>query len=367
MTDHAPMAADTPGSGVRVIAAQAADRTRWDAFVRGRSEGDPLQAWAWGDCAALAGEPPVRILAETADGRVRGVAQALVRPAGMGRSVGYVAHGPIWEREAPDADRLLGALVDGLRQVGRVERAIVVKLDPRGTGDDDGAVASRFTAYGLHRTDDLQAPTTRVVDLADGGEKLMASWHADARRLSRRSEREGVIVEIHEDADPAALAAFHHLLEVTAERADFRVRSLEVLTALATASAAGDGWYLGLARVDGTAIAGMAMPRMGDRAYYLYGASLRDPAYKHKYGPYAVMAALQRRMAADGVRDLDLWGVVEADDPTADPAWEGFSAFKRTFGGTSLRHPGTFDLVIDRWWHAAREARQRVMRLLARR
>jgi lipid II:glycine glycyltransferase (peptidoglycan interpeptide bridge formation enzyme) len=309
----------------------------------------------------------VRILAEMVDGRVRGVAQALVRPAGMGRSVAYVAHGPVWEREADDADRLLGALLDGLRQVGRVERAIVVKLDPRGTGDDAGDLGARFAAYGLTRADDLQAPTTRIVDLADGADALMASWHADARRLSRRSEREGVAVEIHRDANPSALAAFHELLEVTAERAEFRVRSLAFLEALATASAAGDGWYLGLARVGGVAIAGMAMPRLADRTFYLYGASLRDPAYKHTYGPYAVMAALQRQMATDGVRSLDLWGVVEPDDPTADPAWEGFSAFKRTFGGSPLRHPGTFDLVVDRWWHAARQTRQRVMAMLNRR
>ena len=103
MTDDAPMTAEA-ARGVRLVAAQAADRPRWDAFVRGaRRRRDPLQTWAWGECAALAGEPPVRILAETADGRVRGVAQALVRPAGIGRSVGYVAHGPIWEREAADA------------------------------------------------------------------------------------------------------------------------------------------------------------------------------------------------------------------------------------------------------------------------
>ncbi len=366
MTDEVAVSDPRGAEGVRIVAAQDEDRARWDAFLRARPEGDPLQAWAWGDCAALAGEPPVRVLAETANGRVRGVAQALVRPAGMRRSVAYVAHGPVWEREAPDADRLLGALVDGLRQVGRIERAIVVKLDPRGTGSDHDELATRLAAYGLRRADDLQAPTTRIVDLADGGDELMASWHADARRLSRRSEREGVTVEIHRDADPAAIATFHDLLEVTAERAAFRVRSPVFLEALATASVAGDGWYLGLARVEGTAIAGMAMPRIADRAYYLYGASLRDAAYKHTYGPYAVMAALQRRMAADGVRALDMWGVVEPDDPAADPAWEGFSAFKRTFGGTPLRHPGTFDLVIDRWWSVAREARSRLLGLLER-
>jgi lipid II:glycine glycyltransferase (peptidoglycan interpeptide bridge formation enzyme) len=111
----------------------------------------------------------------------------------------------------------------------------------------------------------------------------------------------------------------------------------------------------------------MAMPRLGDRAYYLYGASLRDPAYKHKYGPYAAMASLQRTLASDGVRTLDMWGVVEPDDTAADPAWQGFSAFKRTFGGQPLRHPGTFDLVVDPLWYRLREARNSLRGLLSRR
>ena len=213
-------------------------------------------------------------------------------------------------------------------------------------------------AYGLRPGEDLQAPTTRVVDLLDGGDALMASWHADARRLSRRAAREGVTVEVDRSGDALAVATFHELLRVTAARSDFRARSREFLQLLATEFAARDGWYLGIARFQGTPFAGMAMPRVGDRAYYLYGASLRDAAYKHKYGPYAVMAKLQQVLAGDGVTTLDMWGVAEPDDPRADPAWEGFSAFKRTFGGVPLRHPGLFDLVTDPLWYRLRELRR---------
>ncbi|HET8586436.1 MAG TPA: peptidoglycan bridge formation glycyltransferase FemA/FemB family protein [Candidatus Limnocylindria bacterium] len=348
-------------AGARVRPATDADRAAWDAFVSEREDGDLLQSWAWGECQRLVGEAPMRLLAEAADGSVRGVAQALVRAAGFGRSVAYVAHGPVWQREAPDGDRLLGALLDGLRQASRADRVIVVKLDPRavaGAGD----VVPRLESYGLRRAPDLQAPTTRIVDLADGGEQLMASWHADARRLSRRSKREGVEVQIDREGDPTALQTLHELLTVTAERHAFRVRTPEFLARLAEQLVARDGWYLGLARADGAPIAAMAMPRFGPRAYYLYGASLREERYKHKYGAYAVMAALQKQLAADGVRTLDMWGVVEPDDATADPGWHGFSAFKRTFGGDRLRHPGTFDLVIDPLWYRLRELRARIVR-----
>jgi lipid II:glycine glycyltransferase (peptidoglycan interpeptide bridge formation enzyme) len=118
---------------------------------------------------------------------------------------------------------------------------------------------------------------------------------------------------------------------------------------------------MALAEHDGQALAGAIAPRTGDRAFYLYAASTRDPALVAKRGPYAAMATLQRGLREAGTRTLDLWGVREPDDPQADPAWEGFSLFKRRFDGTPLRHSGTFDLVIDPAWNRLRDLRERLL------
>src|SRR6187551_1638612 len=106
------------------------ERSAWDAFIASRPEADLLQAWGWGECTALAGEIPSRILVEDG-GRIRGVAQVLMRPTVLGRQVAYVPHGPIWDRSAPDADRIFAWLAQGLRSLAIKERALVVKLDPR--------------------------------------------------------------------------------------------------------------------------------------------------------------------------------------------------------------------------------------------
>jgi lipid II:glycine glycyltransferase (peptidoglycan interpeptide bridge formation enzyme) len=337
------------------------DRPAWDAFVASRPEADLLQTWAWGECTALAGEPPARLLLDD-DGQIRGVAQALLRPAGLGRQVAYVPHGPIWDRSAPDADRLFAWLLQGLRTLARKEKALVVKLDPRAEPGDPTDIAGLATAHKLRPAPDLQALTTRLIDLRDGATELEASWHPDARRLSRRAEREGTQVTISRTPDPAEIGILHDLLTATAERGDFRVRSPEFLTRLATEFAASGGWYLGIARVEGTPLAAMAFPRLANRAYYLYGALLRDERTKHHYAAHAVMATMLRILAADGCTSVDMWGVTEPDDAKADPAWKGFSDFKRTFGGTPLRHHGLFDLVTDPFWYRLRDARTRVLR-----
>jgi lipid II:glycine glycyltransferase (peptidoglycan interpeptide bridge formation enzyme) len=103
----------------------------------------------------------------------------------------------------------------------------------------------------------------------------------------------------------------------------------------------------------------MVVVRVADRAYYLYGASDRG-APPNSNGPYAAMAATFDALAEDGVRTFDLWGVDDPEDPHQDPSWAGFGAFKRRFGGVDLRHPGTFDLVVDRRWWLLRELRERL-------
>ena len=344
-----------------------ADRPAWDAFVAERAEADPLQAWAWGEANAVAGEMPVRFVVTDDAGCLRGAAQMLVRPAGFGRAVGYVPHGPIWARDSPEAGEILAALLRGLHAEASARRVIVVKLDPRADPSGDGpgdhpALHERLVASGLRPArHDLQARTTRVVELLDGTDELMATWDKDARNLVRRSAREGVVTVTDRDGDAAALGAFERLLEATSQRAGFRTRSGAFLARLATELAADGGWFLTLARLDERPIAGAVALRVGDRAIYAYGASLREPALRHANGAYAALAATMRELAAAGVRSLDLWGVAEADDPDADASWAGFSAFKRQFGGMPLRHPGTYDLVVSAGWHRVRDMRERIL------
>jgi lipid II:glycine glycyltransferase (peptidoglycan interpeptide bridge formation enzyme) len=237
----------------------------------------------------------------------------------------------------------------------------VLKLDPRATGDTaaDAAVHRVLAATGQLADHDLQAPTTRVIDLS-GGEDPVSGWGKDARAEARRAEREGTTVTIDRVGDAAVLDTFHALLAETSERQGFRIRSRAFLGRLAEPLVARDDWFLALAEHEGTPLAGAIAPRTGDRAYYLYAASTRDKELARRRGPYAAMAGLQRSLRDAGTTSLDLWGVREPDDETVDLSWEGFSVFKRRFKGTPMRHPGTFDIVIDPTWNRIRDWRERL-------
>jgi lipid II:glycine glycyltransferase (peptidoglycan interpeptide bridge formation enzyme) len=340
-----------------------ADRARWMAFVASRPEGDVLQSWAWGDAGA--GEPGerwARLMVVDAVGHVRGVAQVLDRATSFGRTILYVPHGPLWEQEAADAAELLAHLLTGLKAHARARRGIVLKLDPRASADSprSAMVGRVLVACGASpASHDLQAPTTRIVDLAAADDPV-AGWSREARAELRRAEREGTTARLDRHGAPEVLAAFHGLLVETSERSGFRIRSQAFLAALASSLASSDDWFLALAEHDGRPLAGAIAPRTGERAFYLYAASTRDHALAVNRGTYVAMAPLPRGLREAGTVSLDLWGVREPDDPDVDPAWEGFSLFKRRFLGTPLRHPGTFDLVIDARWNRLRDLHERL-------
>jgi lipid II:glycine glycyltransferase (peptidoglycan interpeptide bridge formation enzyme) len=348
-------------TSLTIDTATEADRPGWDAFVAARPEGDVLQLWAWGDLAAVTGQRPVRIAARGPDGAIRGLAQALVRRTSFGRSIVYVPHGPLWDRTAPDAAAVLAVLLRGLRDVARRNRGIVVKVDPRSSGDDAPTIARALRAAGLrHARFDLQAPLTQIATIEPDVDERAKAWTSNARNLARRASKEGTAVSVEREAIGASIAAFADLHARTASRGGFRAHSAAFLERLATSLLPPAGWYLVRAEARGRLIAGMVVTRVGDRAYYLYGASDRE-APPNSNGAYAAMAATFDALAEDGVRTLDLWGVDDPEDPRQDPSWAGFGAFKRRFGGTDLRHPGTFDLVVDRRWWLLRELRERLL------
>lgn len=343
---------------VRLRPAVEADRPAWDALVAARPEADPLQAWAWGEVTGRHGERPVRLVLETAQELV-GLAQILFRSTTGGRTVGYVPHGPIWRRGHPaDPQRLL----EGIRTAARRERAIVVKVDPRAVEAQDAAtLRATLVGAGLRRArHDLQAATTRIVDLGGGTEAVWGRWESDARTRVRRAAKEGIVTSVDRAGDLDAVATLASLHAGTAERADFRPRPAAFLHDAAAAFAPEGGWLAVEARLDDQAIAAMGFLRVGDRAAYLWGGSSRDPAVERTRAQYAVLAAAMEALAADGCRTLDLWGVVEVDEEAANPDAAGYSRFKRKFGGQPLRHPGTFDLVVDPLWYRLRDARERL-------
>jgi peptidoglycan pentaglycine glycine transferase (the first glycine) len=322
-----------------------ADAAAWQALLGATDSGDFLHDWAWADVAAFDGQPQRRYLLEE-HGAVVAIVAAQERPLLLGRTFWYVPHGPVLDYAHPAAGARVRAVVLGLREVARQHAAIAVKLEPR--LEADAAELAAFERRGLRRkAETLQVGQTRIVELGDD-QALLAGFDKDTRYSVRRAEREGVVVEVAQNADDsAAIDALHALVGETQRRAGFPMPPLDrYRTAWRALAGAGRAVILE-ARHEGQLLAsGMAVIE-GDRSFYLFSGSRREERGEPKrYASYALQWAMMRLARDRGVRLHDLWGVAP---PGAGPehAWHGVGLFKKGFGGREVVWAGSWDVVVD--------------------
>ena len=326
--------------------ATAADAAAWQAIVEASPAGDVLHDWEWAAVAALDGTPQRRFVLEE-NRRIVAVCAAQVRRTRLGRSFWYVPRGPVLDYDDPQAEDRLRDLLAGLRAAALDDHAIAVRIEPR--VERHAAAAGMFDAAGLRRLSaTLQTPDTRLVDLADDDETLLATFDKDTRYAIRRAAREGVITSVVSDpADDAALAELHALVTQTLDRARYRLPSLDryrlIWRGLATAGRA----RIIQARHQGRLESGGLMVVEGDRSIYLYSGSIREGKGETKrFASYAAQWQMMRTAREMGARTHDLWGVApERAGP--DHPWYGYSLFKKGFGGRFVSWAGSWDFVID--------------------
>jgi peptidoglycan pentaglycine glycine transferase (the first glycine) len=330
---------------IRLRPAIEADAEAWSAFLAATASGDFLHDWDWADVAAFDGQPARRYLLED-DGAMVAIVAAQARPILGGREFWYVPHGPVLDYDDPRAADRMRALVIGLREVARQHRAIAVKLEPRLERDAPALVA--YEGRGLRRTDEsLQVPDTRIVELPDDDDGLLAGFDKDTRYSVRRAEREGVDVSVVEDGDPRAIDDLHELVAETQARAGFPLPPLErYRIAWGSLSRAGRSAILEARRGGELLASGMVVVE-GDRSYYLFSGSRREERGAPKrYASYALQWAMMRLARSRGVRYHDLWGVAPPDAGPEHP-WHGVGLFKKGFGGREVQWAGSWDLVVD--------------------
>ncbi|MEX0710197.1 MAG: peptidoglycan bridge formation glycyltransferase FemA/FemB family protein [Chloroflexota bacterium] len=323
--------------------AMHADDRGWQILLGQVSAGDFLHDWAWAEVAAFDGEPVRRFVAEE-DGEIVALVAAQQRRLPFGRAFWYVPHGPVMDYAHPSAGERLRAVSIGLREVGRAARVVAVKLEPRVEAES----ATTFAGTRLRPVPrPVQVGQTRIVDLADD-EALLASFDKDTRYAVRRSQREGVEVQVLTDAsDPTPIDALHGLVLETQRRAGFPRPPLErYRTAWRALGGAGRASILE-ARRDGQLLASGMLVMEGSQSFYLFAGSRREAVGEAKhYASFLLQWEMMRTARALGSQRHDLWGIAPAGAGT-DHAWHGVGLFKKGFGGREVRWAGTWDVVVD--------------------
>lgn len=349
---------------MRFRPAEESDAAAWQAFLGTCPFGDFLHDWEWAAVAAYDGQAQRRFVLEE-DGQLTGLAAAQVRRLGLGRSFWYVPHGPVLDYATEQAGARLGALLAGLRDAARADRAVAVRIEPRveiGAPESHTVEQARLRRVAGY----LQIGHTRIVELGSD-EEVLAGLDKNTRYSVRRAEREGVTVTtVSDPADRDAIDALYDLTVVTQQRAGFPLRPRERFH-LCWQGLAGAGRARILeARHDGRLLASAMLLLEGEQSFYFLAGSLREePGQRKLFASHALQWALMRHARDAGARRHDLWGIAPPDAGPDHP-WSGVGVFKKGFGGRAVAWVGMWDLVVDPFAYRLREAAHPLLELLRR-
>ena len=218
------------------------------------------------------------------------------------------------------------------------------------------ATEAALAARGAVRVRSVQPQHTLVLDLHRSEEELRGEMLSGRRRSINAATRKGISVLRTREA--VEVEEFLRLIHRTGERNRFDPHPDEYYRTVCTTLFGLGAASLYLAKVEGVSVAGVIAFESTSTGYYAHAAD--DPERSRQIVAAAPLAwQIVRDCRAEGRTAFDFWGVIP-DDSTDHP-WAGFSRFKKTFGGTMITRPGTFDLPLRplryRAYQAAREMR----------
>jgi lipid II:glycine glycyltransferase (peptidoglycan interpeptide bridge formation enzyme) len=179
-------------------------------------------------------------------------------------------------------------------------------------------------------------------------DELLKGFNQLWRRNIKKADKAGVTVELGGADD---VAAFHALYLETAKRDGFTGRPLDYFQQMWTAMQAEDPdrMRLYLARHEGDLVAATTMVRVGEHAWYSYGASSTEK--RDVRGSNAIQWQMMRDALAAGATVYDLRGITDTLD-SDDPHF-GLIQFKLGTGGEAVEYAGEWDLPLNRLLYKA--------------
>ena len=349
------------------------------AFVASRPSASFLQCPSWAAVKSEWGSESLGWYDDAGDpAALVGAGLVLLRQVPkVKKFLAYLPEGPVldWAAAADDLDGWLAPMVAHLKERGAfgvkmgppvarrrwsaatVKAAIaeggaarLADVPPDSTDPTGDRVAAALDRLGWRAPDGEagfgagQPQYVFQVPLADRDEdELLKGFNQLWRRNIKKADKLGVTVRQGDESD---LPAFHALYLETAERDHFTGRPLSYFQKMWTAMRAEDPdrIRLYLAEHDGDLVAATTMVRVGQHAWYSYGAS--STAKRDVRGSNAVQWAMLRDAKAAGATVYDLRGITDtlAED---DPHF-GLIQFKLGTGGEAVEYVGEWDLPLNK-------------------
>jgi lipid II:glycine glycyltransferase (peptidoglycan interpeptide bridge formation enzyme) len=334
------------------------ERQAWNEFVGANPYGDVLQSWEWGEVKGAGEWRPIRLAAFDETGKITAGIAILARSLPVVGPLFYAPRGPLLADWSDT--KLLKDLLGAVRERAGKDRAAFLKIDPAVPAEEQ-AVLKSLTCEGFGPPADsdpqgfggTQPRCVMVLDLAGKSEDdLLAGMKGQCRRNIRIAEKKGI--EVVSDTTREHVAPFYDLLKVTAERDGFTVRGQVYYETLWDKLVEHGLAKLFLTRYEGQYLSGALCFLIGDKCWYVYGASSNE--HRNLMPNYAMQWAMIRWAKAQGCSVYDFRGVSprqktegeDAEELEKEDHLQGLNRFKAGFGARYVEYIGELDLPFNK-------------------
>lgn len=256
----------------------------------------------------------------------------------------YLPHGPI----AVSPAAMTSALEDA-RSAARERSLDFVRAEPAGERATDALIS-----VGAQPSRPIQPLWTWVLDLTPDEAALRKGLSGGHRGAINAAPRRGLT--IRSSTNPDDIEVFVRLQETTAAAGRYRGQGERYHRIVAATLMPERAAALYIAEAEGEAIAAALCFDFAATRYYAHAVSNPESGRRlQAAAPLVWRMILDAR--ASGTRRFDFWGITPGGTP--GHPWEGFSQFKRAFGGQAVERAGTWDLGV-------RPMRHRLYRVASR-
>jgi len=317
------------------------ERERFDQFMARHPKGHVLQTWGWGDLKSKTGWKPWRLVLEDEKGEIVAGISILERKIPVvGIPIFYASRGPVLDTKD---HQLFDALLREVKKLAKQRGAIFLKIDPD-IPSSDKELENYLKSRGFRSAETgkgfegVQPKYVFRLDISPDEETLMAQMHQKTRYNVKLAIKKGVKIRIGTKAD---LPEFYRVLKETTERDKFLVRAYSYFEDMYDELHSVGMLELFLAEYEGKIIAGTLALIIGEKAWYLYGAS--SNSHRNVMPNYLIQWEMIRWAKSRGCTLYDFRGV--PGQLTEDNPLYGLYRFKKGFNGVYTEFIGEWDLV----------------------
>jgi len=326
---------------------EADEEKRFDEFIGSHPKGHFLQSFGWGEVKASTGWQPLRLVLEEHGDIVAAVSLLKRRLPYIKKSIIYAPRGPVVDFYNKE---LFTELLKAINRVAWEHRAIFLKIDPD-IPESDARVKQLLKDAGFRLAtrrmgfEGVQPRHVFRLDITPTPEELLANMHGKTRYNIRLAQKKGV--EIKSDCTLDDLPVFYEILKETTIRDRFLVRSYSYFETIWREMVKRGYARLFMAYYRGQAIAGTLAFIMGDKAWYLYGAS--SNSHRNVMPNYLLQWTMINWAKEQGCTLYDFRGVPGDLNPE-NPLY-GLYRFKKGFNGAFIEFLGEYDLVYSPFYY----------------